>query len=84
MVGFAVDVERDVVRLIVGHVSTIAQVEGDIKEVYNFLVGFNRYFEAMLSEDVAQIFLNLLVRAIPGLLQGHRLYASQSCGHTSP
>ena len=37
VVGFLVDVEW-VVRLTVGHVFTVGQVEGDIKEIYDFLI----------------------------------------------
>ena len=60
VIRFPVDIERDVIRFVKWHVFTTGQVERDIKKVYNFLVGFDRYFEAVLSEDVAQILLNLL------------------------
>lgn len=60
VIRFLVDIERDVIRLVIWHVFTTGQVERDIKEVYNFLVGFDRYFKAVHAEDVAQIFLNLL------------------------
>ena len=32
--------------------STTGEVEGDIKEVYDLFVGFDRYFKAMLAEGV--------------------------------
>ena len=60
VIRFPVDIERDVIRFVKWHVFTTRQVERDIKKVYNFLVGFDRYFKAVLSEDVAQILLNLL------------------------
>lgn len=58
MVGFLVDVEWVVVRLVVGHVLTIGEIERDIKEVYDFLVGFDGYFKAMPLENSTQVFLN--------------------------
>ena len=47
-------------RLVIWHVFTTGEVEGDIKEVYNLFVGFDRFFKAMLAEDVAKVFLDLL------------------------
>ena len=56
MVGFAVDILRCVIRLCVGHVLSIGWVQGDIKEVDNFLIGFDRYFETIFFEDGAEVF----------------------------
>ena len=53
VIRFLVDIERDVIRLVILHVFTTGEVEGDIKEVYGLFVGFDRYFKAMLAEDVA-------------------------------
>ena len=55
MFRFLVDIERDVIRFVIWHVFTTGQVERDIKEVYNFLVGFDRYFKAMLAKDLLYI-----------------------------
>ena len=55
VITFLVDIEWDVIRLVIWHVYTTGQVECDIKKIYNFLVGFDRYFKAVLAEDVAQI-----------------------------
>ena len=60
MVGFLVDVERDVIRFVVWHVLSIRQIKGHVKEVCNFFVGFDCYFEAMLAVDIAKIFLNFI------------------------
>ena len=38
---FFVDVEWNVVRLVEWHVCSIRQIEGHIKEVYDFFVGFD-------------------------------------------
>ena len=45
VIRFLVDIERDVI--------TTGEVEGDIKEVYDLFVGFDRYLKAMLAKDVA-------------------------------
>ena len=60
VIRFLVDIEWDVIRLVIWHVFTTGQVERDIKEIDNFLVGFDRYFKAVLAKDVAQILFNLL------------------------
>ena len=60
VIRFLVDIEWDVIRLVIWHVFTTAQVERDIKEIDNFLVGFDRYFKAVLAEDVAEILFNSL------------------------
>ena len=41
MARFLVDVEGIVTRFCVGHVFTVSQVKGDVKEVYYFLVGLD-------------------------------------------
>ena len=41
MVGLVVDVKWDVVGFSVGQVRAVRQVEGDVKEIHDFLVGFN-------------------------------------------
>ena len=64
MIRFLVDIERDVIRLVIRHVFTIGQVERDIEKVHDFFVGFDRYFKAMLAEDVAQILFNLFCLSI--------------------
>ena len=53
VIRFHVDIERDVIRLVIWHVFTTGEVEGDIKEVYDLFVGFDRYFKAMLAKDIA-------------------------------
>ena len=60
VIRFLVDIEWDVVRLVIRHVFTTGQVEHDIKEIDSFLVGFDRYFKAVLAKDAAQILFNLL------------------------
>ena len=54
VVGFLVDVERDVIRFVVWHVLSIRQIKGHVKEVCDC------YFEAMLAEDIAKVFLNFI------------------------
>ena len=39
VIRFLVDIERDVIRLVIWHVFTTGEVEGDIKEVYDLFVG---------------------------------------------
>lgn len=41
MARFLIDVEGIVTRFCVGHVFTVSQVKGDVKEVYYFLVGLD-------------------------------------------
>ena len=60
VIRFLVDIGRDVIRRVIWHVFTTGEVEGDIKEVYDLFVGFDRYLKAMLAEDVASVFLDLL------------------------
>ena len=60
MVGLLVDVEWDVVGLSIGQVGAVSQVEGDVKEIHNFLVGFHCDLEAILVEDLAEVFLDHL------------------------
>lgn len=57
------DVKWYVVGLGIRHVCTIGKVESDIEEVYDFLVGFNGNFKAILAEDAAQIFFDHLYLA---------------------
>ena len=54
------DLEWDVVGFSVGQVGAISQVEGDVKEIHNFLVGFNCDLKAILVEDLAEVFLDHL------------------------
>ena len=60
VIRFLVDIERDVIWLVIWHVCAIGQVERDIKEVYNVLVGFDRHFKDVFAKDVTQIFFNFL------------------------
>ena len=60
LVGFLVDVEGDAIRFVVWHVLSNRQIKGHVKEVCDFFVGFDCYFEAMLAEDIAKIFLNFI------------------------
>ena len=55
------DVEWDVVGLSVGQVGAVSQVEGDVKEIHDFLVGFNSDLKAILVEDLAEVFLDHLI-----------------------
>ena len=48
MIRFLVDIEWDVIRLVIWHVFTTGQVERDIKEIPNFLVGSDRYFNVKI------------------------------------
>ena len=57
---FLVDIEPNVNTLVITCVQHWRGKEPDIKEVYDFFVGFNRDFKVMLAKDVAEIFLNLL------------------------
>ena len=43
VIRFLVDIERDVIRLVIWHVFTTGEVEGDIKDVYDLFVGYDRY-----------------------------------------
>ena len=52
------DVEWGVVGFSVGQVGAVRQVEGDVKEIHNFLVGFNCDLKAILVEDLAEVFLD--------------------------
>jgi len=63
VVRFLVDVMWDVVGLATRHVCTVGKVESDVKEIDDFFVGFNCNFNAMLTEDGAQIFLDKLYLA---------------------
>ena len=44
----------------VGRVFSSGQVECDIEEVDSFFVGFDCYFQAITSENIAQIFFDEL------------------------
>ena len=78
MIRFFVDIEQDVIRLVIWHVFTTGQVECDIKEVYNFLVGFVRYFKAVLAEDVTQILFNLLSLSVRCLCYSKAIVSVQA------
>ena len=54
------DVEWDFVGFSLGQVGAVSQVEGDVKEIHNFLVGFNCDLKAILVEDLAKAFLDNL------------------------
>lgn len=60
MVWFSVDVVWDVSGFGVSHVLPIGQVEGDIEEVYSFLVGLDCNFQAIATENATQIFFDEL------------------------
>ena len=60
MVRFHVYVEWGVSGFGVSHILPIRQVEGDIEEVYGFLVGLNCNFQAIARENAAQIFYDEL------------------------
>ena len=60
MVLFPVYVEWGVSRLGVSHILPIGQVEGDIEEVHGFLVGLDCNFQAIATENTAQIFFDEL------------------------
>ena len=49
MVRFPVYVEWGVSRFGVSHILPIGQVEGDIEEVYGFLVGLHKIKETVLN-----------------------------------
>ena len=49
------DVEWDVVGFSIGQVGAVSQVEGDVKEIHNFLVGFNCDLKAILVEDIDRV-----------------------------
>ena len=55
MVRFPVDVEWGVSGSGVSHILPIGQIEGDIEEVYGFLLGLDCNFLAIASENAAQI-----------------------------
>ena len=57
VIRFLVDIEWDVIRLVIWHVFTTGQVERDIKEIDNFLAGFDRYFKAVLAKMSHRSFL---------------------------
>ena len=44
----------------VGRIFSSRQVECDIEKVDNFFVGFNCYFQAITTENIAQIFFDEL------------------------
>ena len=60
MVGLLVVVKWDVVGYNVGQVRAIRQVKGDVKEIHDFLVGFNCDLKTILFEDLAEVFLDKL------------------------
>ena len=60
MVRFLVDVEWNVVRLVEWHTCSIRQIEGCIKEGYDFFVGLYCDFKAMLAENITKILINFL------------------------
>ena len=60
MVRFVVDVEWNVSEFGVGHVLPVGQVEGDIEEVYGFLVGLDCNFQTIATENGTQIFFDEL------------------------
>ena len=58
VVRFFVDVEWNVVRLVEWHMCSSRQIERHTKEVYDFFVGLDCDFKAMLAEDITKILLN--------------------------
>ena len=58
MVRFIVDVEWNIVGLVEWHMCSSRQIERHIKEVYDFFVGFDCDFKAMLAEDISKILLD--------------------------
>ena len=66
MVRFFVDVEWNVVRHVEWNACSSRQIEGHIKEVYDFFVGLDCDFKAMLAEDITKI-LNFLCLTGRGL-----------------
>ena len=50
------DVEWDVVGFSIGKVGAVSQVEGHVKEIHNFLVGFNCDLKAILVASNFQRF----------------------------
>ena len=48
------DVEWDVVGFSIGQVGAVSQVEGDVKEIRDFFVGFNCDLKAILVEDLTR------------------------------
>ena len=57
MTGLLVDVKWGVVGFCVGQVRAIRRVKGDVKEIHDFLVGFNCDLKAIPVEDFAEVFL---------------------------
>ena len=55
MVRFPVDVEWGVSGFGVSHILPIGQIEGDMEEVYGFLLGLYFNFQAIASENAAKI-----------------------------
>ena len=60
MVRFLVDVEWNISVFGVSHVLPVGQVEGDIEEVYGFLVGLDCNFQTKATENSAQVFFDEL------------------------
>lgn len=54
VVSFFVDVEWNVVRLVEWHVCSIREIEGHIKEVYDFFVGFDCDFLRLCLPKILQ------------------------------
>ena len=57
VIRFLVDIDRDVIRLVIWHVFTTGEVEGDIKEVYDLFVGFDRFLRPCLPKMLQRSFL---------------------------
>ena len=69
MARFLIDVEGIVTRFGVGHIFTVSQVKGDVKEVYYFLVGLDSNPQTVPGEYATQFLLYEL--SLPGGCLGY-------------
>ena len=58
MVAILMDIEGHIVRFHEGFVSSSCEIQGDVKEVNSFFVGFDGYFEVVSCENSADFFFD--------------------------
>ena len=79
MARFLIDVEGIVTRFGVGHIFTVSQVKGDVKEVYYFLVGLDSNPQTLANMLRNSLFMSSACRGMPWLRLDRHLCTSQIC-----